>query len=193
MEADAASCLVTVRFRGHGHFGNAETQGKRIREALVFVVEGDLTVRVLFVSPYDAIRGPMAEAFALVYGDEDMDFFSAGLVPSGVVRPQALSVLEEMGLEVSWEHPRYLLPEHLIGVDYLVTINCEVDVPRLAYLQGEVVKWKVENPLSKGLDVRFYRKTRDEVEAQVRDLVEALRSGTVEEMVEKPEEKAEAS
>ncbi len=184
---------MTVRCRGAGHFGSAETQGKRIREALVFGVEGDLTVRVLFVSPYDAIRGPMAEVFALAYGDEDTDFFSAGLVPAGFVRPQAMTVLEEMSLEVSWEHPRYLLPEHLIGVDYLVTINCELDEPRLAYLTGEVIRWKVENPLSKGLDVRFYRKTRDEVEAQVRDLVEALRSGTVEEMVEKPEEKAEAS
>ncbi|MCJ2520788.1 MAG: hypothetical protein LN412_07595 [Candidatus Thermoplasmatota archaeon] len=182
-----------MKCRGPGHFSSAETQGKRIRETLVFDVEGDLTVRVLFVSPYDAIRGPMAEAFALAYGDEDIDFFSAGLVPSGFVRPQALSVMEEMSLEVSWEHPRYLLPEHLIGVDYLVTINCELDEPRLAYLTAEVIRWKVENPLSKGLDVNFYRKSRDEVEARVRDLVEALRSGTVEEMVEKPEEKVEVS
>ncbi len=154
---------------------------------------GDSTVRVLFVSPYDAARGPMAEAFALARGDEEMDFFSAGLVPSGFVRPQALSVLEEVGLEVSWEHPRYLLPEHLIGVDFLVTIDCRVEDRRLKYFQGKTIRWKVEDPLNKGLDVNFYRRSRDQIDALVKELVEALRSGTVEEMVEKPKEEAEAS
>jgi protein-tyrosine-phosphatase len=135
----------------------------------------------------------MAEAYALAYGDEDMDFFSAGLVPAGFVRPQAVRVLEEVGLSVSWEHPRYLLAEHLIGVDYLVTMDCEVDEPRLKFFQGKLIRWKVENPLNKGLDVGYYRKTRDEVGAKVRELVGALQSGTVEELVEQPKEKAEAS
>jgi protein-tyrosine-phosphatase len=156
-------------------------------------LRGDSTVRVLFVSPYDAARGPMAEAFAVAYGDEDTDFFSAGLVPAGFVRPQAAAVLQEVGLSVSWEHPRFLLSEHLIGVDYLVTIDCDVDEPRLKYFQGKLIKWKVENPLNKGLDISYYRRTRDEIEAKVRELVEALRSGTVEEMVERPKEKVEAS
>ncbi|MFQ5838634.1 MAG: low molecular weight phosphatase family protein [Thermoplasmata archaeon] len=155
--------------------------------------KGDFTVRVLFVSHYDAIRGPMAEAFALAYGDEGMDFFSAGLVPGGFVRPQAMTVMGEVGLGVSWEHPRYLLPEHLVGVDYLVTIDCEVDERRLKYFQGKTIRWKVEDPLNKGLDVNFYRRTRDQIEALVKELVEALRSGAVEEMVEKPKEEAEAS
>lgn len=149
-------------------------------------------VRVLFVSPYDAVRGPMAEAFALAQGDEDMDFFSAGLVPAGFVRPQALSVLEEVGLEVSWEHPRFLLSEHLIGVDYLVTIDTEVDEARRKYFQGQTIAWKVEDPLNKGLDVEFYRAVRTDVEGLVRGLVEALRTGTADEMVAKPEEPAEA-
>lgn len=150
-------------------------------------------IRVLFVSPYDAIRGPMAEAFALAYGDQDMDFFSAGLVPSGIVRPQAVKVLQEVGLEVSWEHPRYLLSEHMIDVDYLVLIDCEVDQERMKHFRGKVIKWKVEDPLNKGLDITHYRKTRDEIEARVRELVKGLRSGTIEELVEEPKEKAEAS
>ncbi len=154
---------------------------------------GDPTVRVLFVSPYDAIRGPMAEVFAVAYGDDDMDFFSVGLVPAGFVRPQALTVLEEMGLEMSWEHPRYLLPEHMIGVDYLVTINCVVDEPRMFHFQGAIIRWTVENPLNKGLDLNHYRRTRDQVASMVKELVEALRSGTAEEMTERPEEKAKAS
>lgn len=157
------------------------------------LAEGGCTVRVLFVAPYDAIRGPMAETFALAYGPEEMDFFSAGLVPSGLVRPQTLTVMKEAGLDVSWEHPRYLLPEHLIGVDYLVTISCDVDQPRMKYFQGKTIRWEVEDPLNKGLDVDFYRKARDDVEGLVRELVVALRDGTVDEMVEGPEQKVEAS
>lgn len=150
-------------------------------------------VRVLFISPHDAIRGPMAEAFALADRDGEMDFFSAGLVPAGFVRPQAMKVLQEKGLEVSWEHPRFLLPEYMIGVDYLVTISCEVDAPRMKHFQGKLIKWKVEHPLNKGLDVDFYRQTRSEIETKVDELLQAMRSGTIEQMVEKVPEKAEAS
>ncbi len=157
------------------------------------LAEGGSTVRVLFVSPYDAIRGPMAETFALAYGAEEMDFFSAGLVPAGLVRPQTLAVMKEAGLDVSWEHPRYLLPEHLIGVDYLVTINCDVDQPRMKYFQGKRITWEVEDPLNKGLDVEYYRAVRGEVERLVRALVQALRAGTVDEMIAKLEEPSEAS
>ncbi len=148
-------------------------------------------VRVLFVSPYDAVRGPMAETLALAYGDEEMDIFSAGLVPAGFVRPQALTVMKEAGLDVSWEHPRYLLPEHMIGVDLLVTINCDVDQPRMKYFQGKALRWEVENPLNKGLDVDFYRKTRNDIEGLVKELVAALRTGTIDELVEKTGEKVE--
>ncbi len=135
----------------------------------------------------------MAEAFAVAHGNEEMDFFSAGLVPAGFVRPQALSVLEEMGLEVSWEHPRYLLPEHLIGVDYLVTIGCDPEEDRLKHSQAKHIAWDVEHVLNKGLEVAFYRETRNRVEALVKELVEALREGTADAMAAPPEEKAEPS
>ncbi|MFQ5919944.1 MAG: low molecular weight phosphatase family protein [Thermoplasmata archaeon] len=137
-------------------------------------------VRGLFVSPYDAARGPMAEAFALAYADDSMDFFSAGLVPAGFVRPQATAVLEEVGLQVDWEHPRYLLAEHMIDVDFLVTIDAEIDDDRRKHFRGTHCKWEVENVLNKGLEVAHYRTIRDEIDALARDLVFGLRSGDLE-------------
>ena len=137
-------------------------------------------VRGLFVSPYDAARGPMAEAFALAYADDSMDFFSAGLVPAGFVRPQATAVLEEVGLQVDWEHPRYLLAEHMIDVDFLITIEAEIEDERRKHFRGTHCKWQVENVLNKGLEVEHYRKIRDEIDALARDLVFGLRSGDLE-------------
>lgn len=148
---------------------------------------GGPTPRVLFVSPYDAIRGPMAEAFALALAEEGEDFFSAGLVPAGFVRPQAVRVLQELGLEVSWEHPRFLLPGHLIGVDYLVTISCDVDAPRLTHLRGKRIRWQVEDVLNKGPGIGHYRRVRDEIETLVVRHVEALRDGTIDELAERAE------
>ncbi|MFQ6013299.1 MAG: low molecular weight phosphatase family protein [Thermoplasmata archaeon] len=148
-------------------------------------------VRGLFVSPYDAARGPMAEAFALAYADDSMDFFSAGLVPAGFVRPQATAVLEEAGLQVDWEHPRYLLAEHLIDVDYLITIDAEVDEDRMKHFRGIHCRWKVENVLNKGLDVAHYRRVRDEIDALARDLVFGLRSGDLEARIKASGGKAE--
>ncbi len=137
-------------------------------------------VTSLFVSPYDAARGPMAEAFALAYADESMDFFSAGLVPAGFVRPQATAVLEEVGLQVDWEHPRYLLAEHMIDVDYLITIEADLDDDRRKHFRGIHCRWRVENVLNKGLEIEHYRKIRDEIDALARDLIFGLRSGDLE-------------
>ncbi len=137
-------------------------------------------VTSLFVSPYDAARGPMAEAFALAYADDSMDFFSAGLVPAGFVRPQATAVLEEVGLQVDWEHPRYLLAEHMIDVDYLITIEADIDDDRRKQFRGIHCRWQVENVLNKGLEVEHYRKIRDEIDALARDLIFGLRSGDLE-------------
>jgi protein-tyrosine-phosphatase len=134
----------------------------------------------LFVSPYDAARGPMAEAFALAYADDSMDFFSAGLVPAGFVRPQATAVLEEVGLQVDWQHPRYLLAEHLIDVDYLITIEADIEEARMKHFRGTHFVWKVENVLNKGLEVAHYRRIRDEISALARDLVFGLQSGALE-------------
>lgn len=132
-------------------------------------------VRILFVSPHDAIRGPMAEAFALRYRTEEMDCFSSGLVGSGFVRPQAVTVLQEVGLAPDWEHPRHLLAEHLMGVDYLVTISCEVDEARRTHFEGREIRWEVEDILNKGLDVGHYRVVRDEIDELTRDLIYGLR------------------
>ncbi len=137
-------------------------------------------VTSLFVSPYDAARGPMAEAFALAYADDSMDFFSAGLVPAGFVRPQATAVLEEVGLQVDWEHPRYLLAEQMIDVDYLITIEADIDDDRRRHFRGIHCKWRVENVLNKGLEIEHYRKIRDEIDALARDLIFGLRSGDLE-------------
>lgn len=137
-------------------------------------------VRGLFVSPYDAVRGPIAEAFALDYADDSMDFFSAGLVPGGFVRPQATAVLEEVGLQVDWEHPRYLLAEHMMDMDYLITIDTDIGDDRQKHFRGIHIKWQVENVLNKGLDIAHYRKVRDEIDALARDLVFGLRSGDLE-------------
>ncbi|MDX1534934.1 MAG: hypothetical protein R3291_04875, partial [Thermoplasmata archaeon] len=123
---------------------------------------------------------PMAEAFALAYADDSMDFFSAGLVPAGFVRPQATAVLEEVGLQVDWEHPRYLLAEHMIDVDFLITIEAEIEDERRKHFRGTHCKWQVENVLNKGLEVEHYRKIRDEIDALARDLVFGLRSGDLE-------------
>lgn len=128
----------------------------------------------------------MAEAFARAQLREGEDFFSAALVPAGFVRPQALTVLQEVGLEVDWEHPRYLLPEHLIGVDYLVTISCDVDDRRMKHLQGKRIRWEVEDILNKGLGLDHYRRVRDEIETLVDRHLDALRAGTLDELAETP-------
>jgi arsenate reductase len=101
---------------------------------------------------------------------------SAGTDPSGTVRPEAIAVMREGGIDISRQSPKSLAaaidqggpPELVVGL-------CEEEacpvVPGARSLH-----WPLPNPAGAGIDA--YRAVCDELAARMRALIADLRDDT---------------
>jgi len=62
---------------------------------------------ILFVCTGNVCRSPMAEGLFRACGGERVDVFSAGTNP-GVVRPEAIAVMSELGIDLSGHRSKHL-------------------------------------------------------------------------------------
>jgi len=111
----------------------------------------------------------MAEAFCRVLG-RNVECASAGSNPGAQVAPFAVEVMLEDGVDISAAKPKGFKDLGDLEFDYLVTMGCEVVCP---FLPGaKEVKWDIADP--HGTDISEYRRVRDVIRLQVRDLLSAL-------------------
>jgi protein-tyrosine-phosphatase len=80
--------------------------------------------RLLFVCVENANRSQMAEAFARMLGGTEVEAYSAGSRPSGVVNPKAIAAMREVGYDLSLHKSMSLdeLPE--VEFDFVATMGC---------------------------------------------------------------------
>jgi arsenate reductase len=126
--------------------------------------------RVLFVCLHNAGRSQMSAALfeREAAGRHEAD--SAGTTPGERVHPEVVSVMEELGIDLSGEVPRLLTREAAERADVVVTMGCGDECP---YIPGKrYLDWDLEDP--KGQPIETVRRTRDEIAARVRDLVAEL-------------------
>ena len=120
--------------------------------------------RFLFVCVENSNRSQMAEAFARIHGGEEVEAFSAGSRPSGVVNPKAIASMAELGYDLS-RHGSKSLDEIPEGeYDFVATMGCGDACPFVRAKQR--ADWQIPDP--KNLDPDEFRKVRDLIEAQVR-------------------------
>jgi arsenate reductase len=123
---------------------------------------------VLFVCNHNAGRSQMAQAFFERDGPEDVRAESAGSEPAAAVWPGVIEAMAEIGLDLSDRQPRKLVREMQLHADWAVTMGCGDACP---YVPTTVESWDIPDPA--GLPVEQVRPIRDEIEAHVRDLIEA--------------------
>ncbi|HDQ98984.1 MAG TPA: hypothetical protein ENN51_01665 [candidate division WOR-3 bacterium] len=111
----------------------------------------------------------MAEAFCRDLG-RDVECASAGSAPASRVQPDTVAVMKEDGLDITAARPKGFADLAGRDWDYLVTMGCEVACP---FLPGaRQVQWQIADPYGKGLEE--YRRVRDIIRRQVRDLLASL-------------------
>jgi protein-tyrosine-phosphatase len=126
--------------------------------------------RVLFVCLHNAGRSQMSAALfeREAAGRHDAD--SAGTTPGERVHPEVVSVMDELGLDLSGQVPRLLTREAAERADVVVTMGCGDECP---YIPGKrYLDWELEDP--KGQPIETVRRTRDEIAERVRALVAEL-------------------
>ncbi|QOR34679.1 arsenate reductase ArsC [Clostridium sp. 'deep sea'] len=128
-------------------------------------------VKVAFVCVHNSCRSQMAEAFAKQLGSDVLEVYSAGTETYSQVKPKAVEVMQEIGIDISDQYPKLLedIPEEL---DYLITMGCNVTCPFVPCKHEE--DWGLQDP--SGGSLEGFRLTRDLIKDKVIDLIKRVSS-----------------
>ena len=121
----------------------------------------------------------MAEGLARYYAHRlglETEISSAGTRPEGYVHPTATTVMGERGIDISHHRSKGIKPESLLQFDYVISMGCSDKGICTASFRGDARDWQIEDPFGKSID--FYRRTRDEIERRVVDLLSEIRSSS---------------
>ncbi len=128
--------------------------------------------KVAFVCVHNSCRSQMAEAWAKYLGKGALEVYSAGTEEYPEVKPGAVDVMEESGIDMSEHYPKLLtdIPEE---IDILITMGCGVVCPYVPCSHQE--DWGLEDP--SGGPIEGFRNTRDIIKDKVEDLIEKVKKG----------------
>ncbi len=121
---------------------------------------------VAFICVHNSCRSQMAEGWAKKLGSDVLEVYSAGTEEYPEVKPLAIKVMEEVGIDMSDHRPKLLtdIPEE---VDILITMGCNVVCPFVPNSHSE--DWGLDDP--SGGPSEDYRVTRDLIKKRVEDLI----------------------
>lgn len=127
--------------------------------------------KVAFICVHNSCRSQMAEAWAKELGSDEMEVYSAGTEKYHEVKPLAVKVMEEVGINMEDQYPKLLkdIPQE---VDYLITMGCNVVCPFIPNEHSE--DWGLDDP--SGGPIEDYRKTRDVIKHKVENLIKGIKS-----------------
>lgn len=131
--------------------------------------------KVAFVCVHNSCRSQMAEAWLKKLGSDIFDVYSAGTEEYKEVKPLAVEVMEELGIDMSSHHPKLLsdIPGEL---DFLITMGCNVYCPFVPNRHSE--DWGLEDP--SGGPIEDFRVTRDLIEKKVIDFINRVKNNEIE-------------
>jgi arsenate reductase (thioredoxin) len=126
--------------------------------------------RVLFVCLHNAGRSQISEALFARAATGRHEARSAGTEPGEAVHPEVVEAMSELGIDVADRVPRKLSTADAEWADVVVTMGCGDKCP---YIPGKrYLDWELEDP--KGRPLEEVRRTRDEIERRVAELIGEL-------------------
>jgi arsenate reductase (thioredoxin) len=125
---------------------------------------------VLFVCVHNAGRSQMAAGLVKLRSAGRIHVRSAGSDPGEQINPAVIEAMAELGVDMSEEFPKPLTDEVVRAADVVITMGCGDACP--IYPGKKYEDWKLDDPA--GESVETVRRIRDELDARVQALVEAL-------------------
>ncbi|SPE28622.1 Protein ArsC [Candidatus Sulfopaludibacter sp. SbA3] len=127
--------------------------------------------KILIVCTGNSARSQMAEGLLRHEGEDRFEVFSAGTKP-GFVRPEAIRVMEEIGIDISRHRSKSV--DEFIGqpLDFVITV-CNSAKETCPVFPGDVKRlhWPFDDPAAvEGSDeVRkgAFRKIRDQIHGRI--------------------------
>ena len=127
--------------------------------------------KLLFVCIENSNRSQMAQAFAKIYGGNEVESYSAGSKPSGIVNPKAIAAMAQLDYDLS-THDSKSIDEvkEYAPFDAVVTMGCGDACPWMPAKQH--IDWQIPDP--RHMEGEEFNKIRDYVAEQVKGLLETL-------------------
>ncbi len=116
----------------------------------------------------------MAEGWAIKLGSDVFDVYSAGTENYPAVKPMAVQVMEEAGVDMS-EHKPKLLSDIPKSLDILIKMGCNVVCPFVPNKHME--DWGLDDP--SGGQIEDFRETRDMIKTKVEALIKRVKNGQI--------------
>jgi len=126
--------------------------------------------RVLFVCVENSNRSQMAEAFARMLGGSEVEAYSAGSNPSGIINPKAIAAMSELGYDLTAHGSKSLDDLPNVEFDFVATMGCGDKCPLIKACRRS--DWALPDP--KHMGPEEYRAVRDEIRERVRVMLSEL-------------------
>ena len=124
--------------------------------------------KLLFVCVENSNRSQMSQAFAKILGGENVEAYSAGSKPSGIVNPKAIAAMKELGYDLSTHDSKSLQEvEPFAPFDAVVTMGCGDACPWMP--AKKFIDWQIPDP--KHMEPQDFNTVRDFIKEQVKQLL----------------------
>jgi len=127
---------------------------------------------ILFVCVENAARSQMAEGLFRKYGPSGYDVLSAGTKPIDKINPLAIQAMKEIGIDIQNQKPKIISDAMIRQSFKVVNMGCMDKESCPALFVNDVINWSIEDP--KGKSIEEIRKIRDQIEANVKELIKTL-------------------
>ncbi len=130
--------------------------------------------KIAFVCVHNSCRSQMAEGLMNKFGSDIFEVYSAGTEDYPEVKPLAVEVMEDIGVDMSSYKPKLLtdIPSEL---DLLITMGCNVSCPHVPNKYRE--DFGITDP--SGGPKEDYEVARDIIKDKILDLMEKVKSGQI--------------
>lgn len=135
-------------------------------------------MKVMFLCTGNSCRSQMAEGFAREFGKGKITVYSAGLNPQGI-NPKAISVMKEVGIDISSQRSKSIDPELLKDMDIIITLcdnaseSCPLTPPGI-----KRIHWPLKDPAkAEGTEEEIlneFRNTRDDIKSRILELLKTI-------------------
>jgi protein-tyrosine-phosphatase len=125
---------------------------------------------VLFVCVHNAGRSQMAAALLDHHAGGRVRIRSAGSEPADQINPAVVTVMNEIGLDLTKEFPKPLTNDAARAADVIVTMGCGDACPM--YPGKRYEDWQLDDPAGQSPD--RVRLIRDDIDRRVKLLLDTL-------------------
>jgi len=127
--------------------------------------------KLLFVCIENSNRSQMSQAFAKMLGQENVEAYSAGSRPSGIINPKAIAAMKELGYDLSTHDSKSLDEVKAFApFDAVVTMGCGDACPWMPAKQ--FIDWQIPDP--KYMEPEEFNRVRDFIAGKVKELLGTL-------------------